>query len=175
LLQSNHLHFAGFGHWLAIARFGEIHMSEVVENAPQEFWRPPVAEPETAVPTMVEVCDRCETEFMIGARFCHDCGAERQPKITASAGQTWTRILEFLHILEFHNVKQWLGLPMASLISFFAGLGCLLAAVAVGLIYSVQTLADFQAIQSWRTQWLLAALVAFVAGILLKQAGVKAK
>ena len=150
-------------------------MSEVIENAPQEFWRPPVAQPETAVATMVEVCDRCETEFMIGARFCHDCGAERQPKINASTEQPWTRILEFLHILEFHNVKEWLGLPMASLISFFAGLGCLLAAVAVGLIYSVQNLADFQAIQSWRIQWLLAALVAFVAGILLKQAGSKEK
>jgi hypothetical protein len=175
LLHRNHLPGAGFGHWLAVAWLGEIHMSEVVHNAPQEFWRPPVAQPETAVPTMVEVCDRCQTEFMIGARFCHDCGAERQPRTTASTGQHWTRILEFLHILEFHNVKEWLGLPMASLISFFAGLGCLLAALAVGLIYSVQTLADFQAIQSWRIQWLLAALVAFVAGILLKQAGAKEK
>jgi hypothetical protein len=145
-------------------------MSEVIENAPQEFWHPPVAQPETAVQTMVEVCDRCETEFMIGARFCHDCGAERQPR-TASTGLNWTRVLEFLHILEFHNVKQWLGLPMASLIAFFAGLGCLLAAIAVGVIYSVQNLADFQAIQLWRIQWLLAALVVFVAGILLKQAG----
>jgi hypothetical protein len=50
-----------------------------------------------------------------------------------------------------------------------------LAAVAVGIIYSVQTLADFQAIQSWRMQWLLAALVAFAAGILLKQSGSKEK
>jgi MFS family permease len=148
-------------------------MSEVVENAPEEFWRPPVAQSATAVPIMVEVCDRCATEFMIGARFCHDCGAARQPRADASSEQYWTRILEFLHILEFHNVKEWLGLPMASLIAFFAGLGCLLAAVAVGVIYSVQSLADFQAIQSWRIQWLLAALVAFVAGILLKQAGSK--
>jgi hypothetical protein len=171
LLHRNHLPVSRFGHWLAIAWLGEIHMSEVIENAPQEFWSPPVAQPEIAVPTMVEVCDRCQTEFMIGARFCHDCGAERQSRANPSAGTNWTRILEFLHILEFHNVKEWLGLPMASLIAFFAGLGCLLAAVAVGVIYSVQTLADFQAIQSWRIQWLLAALVAFVAGILLKQAG----
>lgn len=85
------------------------------------------------------------------------------------------RSLEFLHIFEFHNVKEWLGLSMASLIAFFAGVGCLLAAVAVGVIYSVQTLADFQAIQSWRVQWLLAALVAFAAGILLKQSGSKEK
>jgi hypothetical protein len=146
-------------------------MSEVVENTPQEFWRPPVAQPEATESIMVEVCDRCGTEFMVGAKFCHDCGATRQPRAMTSADQGWTRALEFLRVLEFHNVKEWLGLPMASLIAFFAGLGCLLAAVAVGVIYSVQTLADFQAIQSWRIQWLLAALVAFAAGILLKQAG----
>jgi len=162
----------GFGHWLALNWLGEsLYMSEVIDNAPQEFWRPPVAQPEAAVPAMVEVCDRCETEFMVGARFCHDCGAARQPKTNSFAEHGWTRALEFLHILEFHNVKEWLGLSLASLIAFFAGLGCLLAAIAVGAIYSVQNLADFQAIQSWRIQWLLAALVSFVAGILLKQAG----
>jgi hypothetical protein len=79
--------------------------------------------------------------------------------------------LEFLKTLEFQSIKDWLGLSLASLIAFFAGLGCILAAVAVGLIYSVQSLADFQAIQLWRLEWLLAALVAFVAGILLKHAG----
>jgi hypothetical protein len=79
--------------------------------------------------------------------------------------------LEFLKALEFQTVKDWLGLSLASLIAFFAGLGCILAAIAVGLIYSVQSLADFQAIQLWRLEWLLAALVAFVAGILLKRAG----
>ena len=153
-------------------------MSEVIHNAPQEFWRPPIAQPEAAapvMPAMVEVCDGCQTEFMVGAKFCHACGAARQVKPSPFAEHNWTRALEFLHVLEFHNVKEWLGLSMASLIAFFAGLGCLLAAIAVGLIYSVQNLADFQAIQSWRMQWLLAALVAFVAGILLKQAGSKEK
>ncbi|MGD0183284.1 MAG: hypothetical protein ABSC15_26030 [Terriglobales bacterium] len=146
-------------------------MSQVVDNAPQEFWRPPVAPAESVIPAMVEVCDRCETEFMVGAKFCHGCGAERQARVTSSGAHTWARALRLLRVLEFQNVKEWLGLSMASLIAFFAGLGCLLAAVTVGAIYSVQTLADFQAIQSWRIQWLLAALAAFVAGILLKQAG----
>jgi hypothetical protein len=146
-------------------------MSEVIDNAPQEFWRPPVAQPEAAGPAMVEVCDGCETEFMVGAKFCHDCGAARQARTGRSREHDWTRALEFLKVLEFQNVKEWLGLSMASLIAFFAGVGCLLAAILVGVIYSVQNLADFQAIQSWRTQWLLAALGAFVAGILLKQAG----
>jgi MFS family permease len=148
-------------------------MSEVIDNAPQEFWRPPVAPAESVVSTMVEACDRCETEFMVGARFCHGCGAERQAR--AASTHSWARALRLLRVLEFQNVKEWLGLSMASLIAFFAGLGCLLAAITVGAIYSVQNLADFQAIQSWRIQWLLAALAAFVAGILLKQAGAKEK
>jgi hypothetical protein len=150
-------------------------MSEAIDNAPQEFWRPPVAQPEAAGGAMVEVCNRCETEFMVGAKYCHDCGAVRQAVTRGFGEHGWARALEFLRILEFQNVKEWLGLSTASLIAFFAGLGCLLAAIAVGVIYSVQSLADFQAIQSWRMQWLLAALVAFVAGILLKQAGTAKK
>ena len=146
-------------------------MSEVIHNTPQEFWRPPVAQSGAATPVMVEVCEDCGTEFMVGARFCHVCGAARQAKTTASADTLWTRSLEFLKVLEFQSVKEWLGLSTASLIAFFTGLGCILAAIAVGVIYSVQSLADFQAIQLWRMEWLLGALVAFVAGILLKKAG----
>jgi len=71
-------------------------------------------------------------------------------------------------VLEFHRVKEWFALSTASLISFLIGVGCLLAAIIVSIIYSVQNLADFEAIQLWRIEWLLAALAAFVAGILLK-------
>lgn len=147
-------------------------MSEVVDSANQEFWRPPSAQ-SVGVPALVEACDGCETEFMPGARFCHLCGATRQA--VAKPAGPWVRFLEIFSVLEFQNVKEWLGLPLASLIAFFVGVGCLLAALMVGMLYSVQNLADFQAVQSWRTQWLLAALVAFVAGILLKQAGTARK
>jgi hypothetical protein len=146
-------------------------MSEVIDNAPQEFWRPPIVQTEMPVPAMVDVCDRCDSEFMVGAKFCHGCGAARKRTLDSYSGHIWTRSLDLLQALEFQNVKEWLGLSIASLIAFFAGVGCMLAAIAVGMIYSVQNLADFQAIQSWRMQWLLAALVFFVAGILLKQAG----
>jgi hypothetical protein len=146
-------------------------MSQVIQDAPQEFWRPPVAKPEAVASTLVEVCDRCETEFMVGARFCHTCGASRQAKSDSPAEPVWMRAFEFLKVLEFHSVKERLALSTASLIAFFAGLGCILAAIAVGLIYSAQNLADFQAIQLWRMQWLLAAVAAFVAGILLKRSG----
>lgn len=150
-------------------------MSQAIDNAPQEFWRPPIVQTEPDVPAMVDVCDRCESEFMIGAKYCHGCGAPRKRALESYSGHVWTRSLDLLRVLEFQNLKDWLGLSVASLIAFLAGVGCLLAAIAVGLIYSVQNLADFQAIQSWRTQWLLAALAFFVAGILLKQAGTAKK
>lgn len=142
-------------------------MSEVVPNASQEFWRRPVARPETTE-SLAQTCAGCSSEFMVGARFCHTCGAARQGE-AAAAEPGWRGHFNFLKLLEFNSVKDWLGLTTASLIAFLAGLGCVLAAIVVGLIYSVQSLADFQAIQLWRMQWLLAAVAAFVAGILLKR------
>lgn len=144
-------------------------MSEVIHNAPQEFWHPPVASPEGAPEALAGACERCGTEFMVGARFCHVCGSSRTVRASSSAEHGWAQVLESLRVLEFHRVKEWFALPTASLISFLIGLGCVLAAIAVGIIYSVQNLADFQAIQLWRIEWLLAALAAFVAGILLKR------
>jgi hypothetical protein len=144
-------------------------MSEVIHNAPQEFWQPPVVPSEPVSEVLAGACERCATEFMVGARFCHVCGASRPAKASRTADRSWVQALEFLKVLEFHRVKEWFALPTASLISFLAGLGCVLAAIMVGILYSVQNLADFQAIQLWRIEWLLAALASFVAGILLKR------
>jgi hypothetical protein len=147
-------------------------MSEAVQNASQEFWRPPALRPETTVQTLAEACYRCETEFIIGARFCHVCGAARPSKADKLPEHPWwLDSLEFLKSQELHRLKEWFGLSTASLMAFSAGAVCVLAAILVGLVYSVQNPADFQAVQLWRIEWLLAALVAFAAGILLKQAG----
>jgi hypothetical protein len=142
----------------------------VIPNQPQEFWQPPAAAALAGVSPMAEACTSCATEFMVGAKFCHACGADRpqQPRFTEDA---WTHWFEFLKVLEFQRLREALGLPAPSLVAFFAGLGCILAAIAVGLIYSAQSVADFQAIQLWRIQWLMGAAVAFAAGILLKKAG----
>ncbi len=143
-------------------------MSEVMPNTPREFWSPPaVQSKEQAAPPLASACEDCGSEFMVGARFCHVCGASRKIEVATERG--WARVWGFLSVLEFHAIKAWFGLPTASLIAFLIGVGCVLAAIAVGVIYSVQTLADFQAIQLWRIEWLLAALAAFVAGILLKR------
>jgi hypothetical protein len=145
-------------------------MSEVVHNGQHEFWRPPGAQQAVATPVMVEACDRCGTEFMVGARFCHICGTGRQTQVGAFHERGWTRHLEFQNIMQaLGNIAQGLSLSRASLIAFVVGVACLLGVIAVGAIYTVQNFADFQAIQLYRIQWLLAALAAFVAAILLKK------
>jgi hypothetical protein len=143
---------------------------------------------------LAEACAECSTEFMIGARFCHTCG-RRRPAKTASilnaaataglwnrtAGQlqawgnsaagSWRRISfpNWLHYLHFHEIKRTVGLPTAALIAFIIGLGCVVGAIGVSLFYRASNLAEFQAIQMWRIEWLLAATASFVAGILLKK------
>lgn len=137
-------------------------MADVVRDAQHEFWRPPVVAAEAARPGMVEVCDGCATEFMVGSLFCHVCGAAREGLPVATAH--WTLYLEF------HNIKRALGLSTASLIAFLIGMVCLImAGIAVSMIYSVQTFNDFQAVQLYRMQWLLGAIAAFAAGMLLKK------
>lgn len=138
-------------------------MSEVVPNAQHEFWRPPAIQHSADAPALVEACHRCGAEFMVAARFCHVCGAARQVQEESVPLARWTRHLEF------HNIQRWLGLRTASLIAFFIGIGCGLAAIVAGLIYSVHTVLEWQAVQIYRIQWLLAAIGAFVAGMLLKR------
>jgi hypothetical protein len=82
----------------------------------------------------------------------------------------WKRLRfpAWLRYLHFHEIKNQLGLSTASLIAFVIGLGCVAGALLVGLL-TAKTLVDWQAIQLYRAEWLLAATAAFVAGILLKR------
>jgi uncharacterized membrane-anchored protein len=131
----------------------------------------------SAEPAMVEACDRCETEFIPGSRFCHACGAERSERSAKVELATWMRAtFAWVRHLEFHNIerwvvntREWLGLPTAALVSFAIGLFCVAGAILVGLIFTVQTTLDWQAVQVWRIEWLLGATASFLAGILLKK------
>jgi len=135
-------------------------MSDLVHDAQQEFWRPPVNQ--TAASGMAEACRRCGTEFMVGAAFCHICGMGRH-RADSSPAVSWVRHFDILRLLEFSNVKRWFGLPLVPLGAFLLGAAFLLVALSMGLLNS-----DFEAIQLWRIQWLMAACAAFLAGILLK-------
>ena len=160
---------------------------------------PVVLEPavETTLPStiseMAEACAACGGEFMIGARFCHTCGLRRPLMANAAADAVltgiWARnaarvsswfasvesawrklsLPDWIHYLHFHEIKRLVGLPTAALIAFMIGLGCVAGAIGVSIVYRASNLAEFQAIQMWRIEWLLAATASFVAGILLKK------
>jgi hypothetical protein len=136
-------------------------MAEVVHNTQQEFWRPPVVQRDPVARSLVEACEACGAEFMVGSRYCHICGAGRE--VIPVTDPHWARHLEL------HNIKQGLGLPLPSLIAFIAGIGCIVAALAAGMVYSERNVLEWEAVQAFRIQWLLAAVAAFVAGILLKK------
>lgn len=172
-------------------------MSDVIQEAQPEFWRPPspVVSEEVIVresmPTMAEVCARCGTEFLLGSRFCHSCGGRRQEAMSTSARadaaiiaglwqQAVGRVASFLsgigrigfptwlRQLHFQAVRDRLGLTTASFVAFLIGMGCILGALMVGFL-TAKTLVDWQAIQFYRGEWLLGATASFVAGILLKK------
>jgi hypothetical protein len=89
---------------------------------------------------------------------------------TAVVGIPWSKIKfpYWLGYLHFHEIKRRLGLSTGSLISFVIGLVCVTGALMVGLL-TAKTLIDWQAIQMYRLEWLLAATASFVLGILLKK------
>lgn len=172
-------------------------MAELAHGTQPEFWRPPSPTVEEVTvqgptPVLMEACPRCGTEFLLGSRFCHTCGGKRLLVITAAeadaaaiarlwqqvvhhVGETfrsipWRRVKfpTWLNQLHFHAIKTFLGLSTGSLIAFVIGLSCVGGALLVGLL-TAKTLVDWQAIQFYRAEWLLAATAAFVAGILLKK------
>jgi len=89
----------------------------------------------------------------------------RHPHSAGAA--SWTKHFAFLKALEFASVKEWFGLALVPLCAFLVGTAFLVVALAQGF-RSVQDFTDFEAIQLWRMQWLMAACAAFLAGILLK-------
>jgi len=135
-------------------------------NLDQEYWRPANQmnqDAQSSLRSQSEICSRCASEFVLGARFCHVCGAARDARPEQYERPGVSRLLDF------HVIKDALGFTTGSLVAFIVGIACLLAAVATGLMYTANTVLDWQAVQVWRIQWLLAAAVAFVAGILLKR------
>ena len=141
-------------------------MSDAVHDVHQEFWRPPLSQPSAAT-NLAEACRRCGTEFMVGAAFCHICGANRHRADLPPSAPSWTRHFGFLRALEFGSVKTWFGLPIPTLCAFLIGIAFLIVALSMGLV-SVHDQADFEAVQLWRIQWLMAACASFLAGILLR-------
>lgn len=140
-------------------------MSGAARKFDQDYWKPPrsaeYADDRAVVAPAAMACPECGTEFIVGARYCHVCGGERKLAGEQTRG--------FLEMLDFDRIRQSIGLPIASLICLGLGVAFVVAAIVTGLIYTANTVLDWQAVQVWRIEWLLAAAVALIAGILLKR------
>src|SRR5919201_1671598 len=121
-------------------------MAETIGNveARQEFWRPPVEDlhartAQFAGGLEVDQCEGCHSEFVMGARFCHVCGTERNPRLESRISR-WEKVREYLASVRLSEI---LGLSTASLIAFAVGVFCLLSALFQGL-RDPQTVLDWQ-------------------------------
>ena len=131
----------------------------------QEFWKPvasPRAEHETTQ-VREQTCASCGTDYVLGSRFCHVCGADRQVNLSdtaidADGSSIFTT-----------SIREAMGQNTASMVTFILGVACVIAAIFTGFVFTANNLLDWQAIQIWRTEWLLAAVALFVAGLLLKK------
>src|SRR5450755_1510372 len=137
-------------------------MAEAADQAQHEFWRPPSsAAPAMALPERSSTC-RCGTEFIVSSLYCHACGASR-PDLNSA------RTLEIPGLAEIASLAERLDLTTPAVVAFLLGIFCVVGALAVSVFFSARTVLDWQAIQLWRIEWLLAAVAAFIAGCLLKK------
>ena len=105
----------------------------------------------------------CGTEYIVSSLYCHACGARRPDLVSAA------RTLEIPGLAELAALGERLGLTTPTLVAFLLGVLCMVGALAVSVFFSVRTALDWQAIQLWRIEWLVAAVAAFTAGCLLKK------
>ena len=136
-------------------------MAEAVNQVQNEFWRAPVPAADAVSSAGRSSTCRCGTEFIVSSLYCHACGASR-PDLN-------TETLEIPGLHELSTLGERLGLTTAAVIAFLLGVLCVVGALAVSVFFSARTVLDWQAIQMWRMEWLLAAIASFVAGLLLKK------
>ena len=118
-----------------------------------------IAEAEPA--TRHDLCRHCGAEFVVDSPFCRMCG---RAKNEAAIGR---HKKNFWRAMEFYQLRRTLGLSVGAMICFILGVACVAAAIATGFIYTANTLVDWQAIQAWRCEWLIAGGVVFLCGVLL--------
>ena len=133
----------------------------------QEFWKPAVTPHADGSPTAlaaVQLCQSCGTGYVLGSRFCHVCGTDRHVNLADATDDN------SLHDwFDFAGIRDQLGQNTASMVAFVLGVVFLLAAALTGFLFTASTLLDWQAVQLWRIEWLLAASAVFIAGVLLRK------
>ena len=142
-------------------------MAPATQGVRQEYWRAPNPQVVRLVQPISgddAACSHCGEQYPPGARFCHICGSDRDPRPSSVL-----RPSTFADLLDMAILRQRLSLSVPCLIFFLIGMTCLVAALLTGFFYKADSLVDWQAIQVWRIEWLLGAAAAMLAGILLKK------
>lgn len=144
-------------------------MAEYTREVAQEYWRPASATgasfqrhgSQTAGST--EACTICGTPYLADARFCHQCGLSREP---VQHRMKWSLLGDWM---DLEGIRERTGLSTISLL-LAAGAGiCLLATIMTGMVYNTTSLAEWQAVQTWRIEWLLASVAALLGALLFKK------
>jgi hypothetical protein len=77
--------------------------------------------------------------------------------------------MTFADFFDVAMIRQRFGLSVPCVVFFILGIVCLVIASSIGILYKPETLVQWQAMQFWRVEWLLGAVAAMLAGILLKK------
>jgi hypothetical protein len=139
-------------------------MQQTARAENQEYWRPVDlrAARVLQVPVASKACPFCKAEYLPSSHFCHVCGNQRDPHPAAR------QFLTFADYFDLGIIRRWLGLSLACMTCLVVGFVCLFGAAITGVLYRAQTVAEWQAVQTWRMEWLMAAVAVLLAGILLK-------
>ena len=141
-------------------------MPQAARSASQEYWRP--ADPAVAriaQPILAEgVCPECGVAYPAGARFCHLCGTERNRRPGTAPSP-----ITFADFFDIAVLRQRFGLSVPCVVFFIAGIVCMVIASGVGILYKAENLMQWQAMQFWRVEWILGAVAAMLAAIVLKK------
>jgi hypothetical protein len=130
----------------------------------EDYWKPlpgPRLQTDTVAESTRARCSRCRAELPFSAKYCQACGFQQTP--------TPIKVPTLFNQHNLASLVAALEQNIASFITLVLGCSCLLAGVATGFLFKVNTLSDWQAVQLWRIEWLLGAIALFTAGILLKR------
>lgn len=140
-------------------------MADAVHDVKQEYWRPANGSRRIVVdPVPSDAHCECGAEYLMGARYCHICGADRVPDMGLRPHG-----FNLVEWMDFASIRERTGFGTVSLVLFVVGIACAAMALAVGFVYTANTVLDWQAVQVWRIEWLLGSAVAFLAAIALKR------
>jgi hypothetical protein len=140
-------------------------MASPAGSKSQEYWRPSNPEIARVIPSIRDICWSCGADYTPGARFCHICGGTRDGLHPEPVRPVEKRTAEENAV----SLVRTLGLSIPCAVFLIMGLAFALTALLSGVVYREDTLVDWQAVQTWRIEWLLASAVALLAGILLKR------